>query len=43
MEKENPVKKSDEVKLTLEDCKCAICYLFIVEPVKLKCSHFFLL
>ena len=30
-----------EKTLTLEDCNCAICFKFMVEPVSLDCIHFF--
>ena len=35
----SPIQKKE--KLCINDCKCAVCYTFIVEPIKLKCKHFF--
>lgn len=32
-----------EKNLTLEDCNCAVCFKFMVEPVNLECAHSFCL
>ena len=35
-------KKIKSLKnLPIEDCKCTICFQFIIEPVQLECLHYF--
>ena len=38
---ESKIQKRKQEKLAIEDCKCTICFNFIIEPVQLECKHYF--